>query len=272
MSQLNTHLPEQPSNPNHSVSRRDAIKGTAVAGAALAAGGWLANTNAKADAKADGHAHHEHTRSPGYDPTTGQYVLPPLPYAYDALEPYIDEQTMRLHHSKHHAGYIRGLNGALAKLEKARQDNDFAAIRSLSRSVSFNGGGHHLHTLFWHNMKPNPSGIAPTPTGPLLEKIQADFGSFEAFKNHFVAAASGVEGSGWGILGLDTASQKLLVIQGENQQKLSPWAFVPLLACDVWEHAYYLRYQNRRSEYVKNFFNVINWQDVSERYEHAIKA
>ncbi len=201
----------------------------------------------------------------GYDARKGEYVLPPLAYGYDALEPSIDELTMRTHHGKHHAGYVKGLNGALKKLAEARKSSDFDTIRSLSRAVSFNGGGHTLHTLFWSNLAPAGKGGGGEPTGGLKTMIERDFGSVDAFRAHFSAAAAGVEGSGWGIAGLDTMSNRLVVIQGENQQKLTTWSVMPVLVLDVWEHAYYLKYQNRRGDYVKAFWDVVNWPEVARR-------
>jgi Fe-Mn family superoxide dismutase len=197
------------------------------------------------------------------------YKLPELGYAYDALDPHIDAQTMELHHSKHHASYVAGLNAALEKLESARKNGDFAAVKHLSREVAFHGSGHALHSIFWKNMGPNGGGI---PSGSLAEAINRDFGSFDSFKAQFIAAAGAVEGSGWAILGhhrLDDGSERLMVVQAEKHQNLTVQGITPLLVLDVWEHAYYLRYQNRRPEYVKAFFNIINWSDVAQRYEAA---
>ncbi len=202
---------------------------------------------------------------PGYDADKDEFVLPHLPYDYDALEPHIDEQTMRLHHGAHHATYVRGLNNALDKLAEAREADDFDLVKHYSREVSFNGGGHVLHSIFWHNMAPPNNGGGGEPDGELRELIDKSFGSFEKMKAHFAAAAGAVEGGGWGILGHDAMSGKLLIIQGENQQKLTTWAITPVLALDVWEHAYYLKYQNRRAEYVENWWNVVNWSDVAQR-------
>ena len=226
-------------------------------------------------------AHHDHggahvgaamvgTLAAGYDPQKGEYVLPPLPYDYDALEPHIDAQTMRIHHDRHHQGYVNGLNGTLKKLESARAEGDFAMIRALSRDLSFHGGGHALHTLFWTNMA--PKGHGGEPAGPLLKAIERDFGSVDAMKEHFHAAASSVRGSGWGILGKHLMSGQLVIIQGEDQHKLTPWAFNPLMVVDVWEHAYYLKYQNRRGEYVKNFLDVVNWDEVARRFSWHAEA
>ncbi|MDZ7721594.1 MAG: superoxide dismutase [candidate division KSB1 bacterium] len=197
----------------------------------------------------------------------GEYVLPPLPYDYDALEPVIDEQTMRLHHDKHHAGYVRGLNAALKALEKARQNSDYSLVQHYTGKAAFAGSGHILHAIFWSNMSPEGGG---QPAGELAAKIDSDFGSFETFKQQYIAAASTVEGSGWGVLAFEPLGQKLVVLQAEKHQNLTQWGVVPLLVIDVWEHAYYLNYQNRRSEYVENFFKIINWDNVQKRYKHAV--
>ena len=254
------------------MDRREALGAMGAA----ATTGFFASTAAGMSHGKDGngdarhHAGHEMhggagLMTAGYDPEKGEYILPPLPYAYDALEPHIDEQTMRLHHDKHHAGYVAGLNASLKKLEEARNAGDFDTVRALSRDVSFHGGGHALHTLFWSNMAPKGNGGGGKPEGELAEMIDRDFGSFQKMRDHFVAAASSVRGSGWGILGQHLMSGQLMIIQGEQQHKLTPWAFTPLLVVDVWEHAYYLKYQNRRGEYVENFCEVINWSEVAKR-------
>ena len=196
------------------------------------------------------------------------HQLPPLPYAYDALEPYIDEQTMRLHHDIHHEGYVKGLNNAEAKLADARAAGDFALVKHWSREAAFHGSGHLLHSIFWPNMIA-ASEAKPAPEGALAEAIKRDFGSFEAFKSQFVAASTAVEGSGWGILAYRPDDGALVILTAEKHQNLTQWGVVPLLVLDVWEHAYYLKYQNRRGEYVKNFFNIINWDDVAARFEKA---
>jgi Fe-Mn family superoxide dismutase len=197
------------------------------------------------------------------------HVLPPLPYPYDALEPYIDEQTMRLHHDIHHAGYVKGLNNAEAKLAAARAAGDFSLVKHWSREAAFHGSGHLLHSLFWPNMI-SASEAKPAPEGALAEAIDRDFGSFEAFTAQFIAASTVVEGSGWGILAYRPDDDSLVVLTAEKHQNLTQWGVIPLLVLDVWEHAYYLKYQNRRGEYVKSFFKVINWDDVAARYENAL--
>lgn len=207
----------------------------------------------------------------GFDEAGGKYVLPPLPYAVDALEEAIDAKTMELHHGKHHAAYVTGLNNAVAKLAEAREKNDFGLVQHWSRQVSFNGGGHALHSIFWTNMAPANVRVSE-PTGQLLTVINRDFGTLDAFKTHFSAAAAAVEGGGWGILGLCPVSKKLMVIQGENQQKLTVWGMTPLLVLDVWEHAYYLRYNNRRADYIKAWWSVVNWDDVAQRFAAATSS
>jgi Fe-Mn family superoxide dismutase len=196
------------------------------------------------------------------------HELLPLPYEYDALEPYIDEQTMRLHHDIHHAGYVKGLNNAEQKLAEAREAGDFSLVQHWERQAAFHGSGHLLHSIFWPNMIAASQAKA-APGGTLADAIKRDFGSFEAFKAQFIAASGAVEGSGWGILAYRPADDTLVILTAEKHQNLTQWGVIPLLVLDVWEHAYYLKYQNRRGEYVKNFFNIINWDDVAERYEMA---
>ncbi|MDZ7316875.1 MAG: superoxide dismutase [candidate division KSB1 bacterium] len=232
-------------------SRREFLKSVPLAAAAVSAG-WTLTAGA-AQLPVD---------------EKGEYVLPPLPYPYNALEPAIDEQTMRLHHDIHHLSYVKGLNAALAKLQEARQSGNYELVQFYSGKVAFHGSGHILHTIFWQNMKPNGGG---EPTGSLAKAIERDFGSFAAFKAHFSAAANQVEGGGWGILAYEPLGKRLVILQAEKHQNLTAWGAVPLLALDVWEHAYYLKYQNRRGEYVNNFFSVINWADVAARYEEAVK-
>ena len=194
------------------------------------------------------------------------HELPPLDYPYNALEPNIDAETMRLHHDMHHAAYVKGLNTAEAKLAEAREARDFSLVKHWSRELAFHGAGHFLHCLFWKNMSPNGGG---RPSGKLLQQIEHDFQNDDAFTAQFKAAAVAVEGSGWALLVKNTVTGRLEILTSEKHQDLSQWVVAPLLVLDVWEHAYYLKYQNRRAEYVENFFNVINWKDVEKRYESA---
>lgn len=192
-----------------------------------------------------------------------EHVLPPLPYAYDALEPYIDAATMELHHTKHHGAYVTGLNAAEAALAKARAEGDFALAQHWAKRVAFNGGGHFLHSMFWKVMAPAGKGGGGEPEGTLRDHINRDFGSFGAFKKQFSATAVQVEGGGWGLLHYRPEDDRLIVLQAENQHKLSVWGAWPILGIDVWEHAYYLKYQNRRADYIEAWWNVVNWNQVA---------
>lgn len=201
-----------------------------------------------------------------------QYELPPLPYDYKALEPHIDEQTMRVHHDMHHKAYTDGLNKAIASLAEARDKGDYSNIQQLSRLLAFHAGGYFNHIVFWNNMAPAGKGGGGKPEGKLAADIQRDFGSVEKFQSHFSAAAGAVEGNGWGVLVYHPALKRLLVMTMMNQQDLATIGSEPLLMCDVWEHAYYLRYQNRRPEYIKEWWNVVNWKNVAERYEASLRG
>ncbi|HOC55252.1 MAG TPA: superoxide dismutase [Verrucomicrobiota bacterium] len=207
------------------------------------------------------------------------YELPPLPYAKDALEPYIDAQTMEIHHGKHHAAYVANVNKALAgkpDLERKSVEDlicDLNAVPAEIRgAVRNNGGGHANHSLFWKILGPRAGGA---PSGKLGDDIKAAFGSFEAFKEKFEAAGVGRFGSGWAWLIVNGG--RLEVVSTANQdsplmgKEVAGVEGKPVLACDVWEHAYYLKYQNRRAEYLKAFWNVVNWAEVANYYEAARK-
>jgi len=209
---------------------------------------------------------------PGYDPGTGRYVLPDLPYPAGALEPHIDAETMRLHHGRHHAAYVAGLNRALDKLAGIRRGEvDAGEVKFWSRELSFHGSGHVNHTLFWLMMAP-PRERQPEPGDALAATIRRDFGSLDACLRHFKAAATAVEGNGWGWLVYEPVAQRLLILQGESQQNLMLTGVRPLLGIDVWEHAYYLAYQNRRADYVEAFTNVIEWAFVDRLYAEATRS
>ncbi len=201
----------------------------------------------------------------------GKFNLPDLPYNYDSLEPYIDATTMEIHHTKHHAGYVNNLNNAVAgtELEAKSLEELLANAGMLPVAVRNNGGGHFNHSLFWSIMGKDKGG---NPTGKLGDEINSTFGSFESFKDTFSKAAATRFGSGWAWL--IVVDGKLVVSSSPNQDNpLMDVAAVkgtPVLGLDVWEHAYYLKYQNRRPEYIENFFNVINWDAVAERYENAV--
>lgn len=195
-----------------------------------------------------------------------QYVLPDLPYDYDALEPLYDEQTVRIHHDKHHAKYVKKADQALQELEQARKNNDYSVIQALCNDLAFNGSGHVLHTLFWHSMKPGGGGDMPSELKSALEQ---SFGSAANAKSQFAAASNAVESNGWGILAYEPMSQKLVILQSEKHQNLAIWGVTPLLVCDVWEHAYYLKFQNNRGEWVDNFMELANWEFAAERLAAA---
>ena len=198
-----------------------------------------------------------------------KYVLPELPYAYDAVEPHISAEIMELHHSKHHQNYVNGANAALEKLEAARKDGSIAAVvTALSKDLAFNLGGHTNHSLFWENLGPNGGG---KPTGALAAAIDADFGSFEEFQKHFAAAALGLQGSGWAVLAYDKIGERLVIEQMTDQQGNLSIDLVPLLLLDMWEHAFYLQYKNVKADYVAAVWNVFNWDEVAARYAAAVK-
>ncbi len=192
-----------------------------------------------------------------------EFTLPKLPYAYDALEPFYDKQTLEIHHTKHHAGYVKGLNNAMAKLAAARESGDYSLIKHWEREQAFHGAGHHLHSLFWENMRPGKEDNKAE--GELLTQIEKWFGSWEKFEAQFKAATATVEGSGWGVLAR-CPHGSLHVFAVENHQKVWVQGLSPIMVCDVWEHAYYLKYQNRRKEWIDNFMKIINWDKVAELY------
>lgn len=191
-----------------------------------------------------------------------KHTLPTLPYAYNALEPHYDEATVALHHGKHHQAYVAGLNKAEEELEKARESGSYSLIKHWERELAFHGSGHLMHSLFWTNMSPDGGG---SPDGTLLAQIEKDFGSFEKFKQQFTAAAVAVEGSGWALLLFSNELGGLKIATVEKHQDLLLTGGIPLLTVDVWEHAYYLKYQNRRADWVAAWWNIVNWQDVSSR-------
>lgn len=210
----------------------------------------------------------ESRKSPNRRVPIGEHVLPPLPYSYNALEPYISEEIMKLHHDTHHKSYVDGLNKAEKMLEKARTTNNYDLLKHWEREAAFHGSGHYLHTIFWFIMKPNGGG---TPIGGLLRQIQKDFGSFEQFKEHFTEAAKKVEGVGWAILVWAPRSHRLEILQTEKHQLMTQWDTIPILVLDVWEHAYYLQYKADKDTYIEKWWNVVNWDEVEMRFDEASK-
>jgi Fe-Mn family superoxide dismutase len=230
-------------------------------GGLAAAGGWIGLTAEEVAAQ----------DQPSPDAKPVEYTLPMLRYAYDALEPHIDAQTMTLHHGKHHKAYVDGLNAALMGLEKVRgggSPDDLAKVRDLTDAVAFNGSGHTLHSVFWNSMKKDGGG---EPSGSLAKYFGRDFGGFRGFQTQFSATANKVQGSGWAILAWEPLGRRLVVLGAEKHQNLTMFGCVALLVLDVWEHAYYLKYQNRRADYVAAFWNVIDWDNVAERLSLAGK-
>lgn len=194
------------------------------------------------------------------------YTLPELTYDYAALEPHISARIMELHHSKHHAAYVAGANTALEQMEEARANNSFGAINKLEKDLAFHLGGHINHSIFWTNLSPDST---DKPVGELAAAIEEFFGTFEAFKAHFSAASLGIQGSGWGILSWDPVGSRLIIQQLFDQQANTAQATIPILMLDMWEHAFYLDYQNVKADYVAAFWNIVNWGNVAQRFEAA---
>jgi superoxide dismutase, Fe-Mn family len=192
------------------------------------------------------------------------YTLPDPPYDYGALEPHISGRIMQLHHDKHHAAYVKGANEALDKLAEARQKNDFASIASLDKALAFHVSGHLLHSLFWRNLTPK---AGDRPTGALAEAIDSDFGSFDAFRKEMIAVASSIMGSGWAALVWEPVAGRLVTAQIYDHQSNVTQGGTPLLVLDAWEHAFYLQYENRKTEFFEAVWNVLNWADVAARFE-----
>jgi Fe-Mn family superoxide dismutase len=194
------------------------------------------------------------------------YELPALTYDYSALEPHYSARILELHHDKHHKAYVDGVNTALEKLAGARESGDLSAIVGLEKTLAFNLSGHVLHTLFWKNLSPTGG---DKPEGELSSAIDEFFGGFDAFRSHLSQATSTVQGSGWGALTWEPLGERLFIEQIYDHQGNVGQGGVPLLVIDAWEHAYYLQYENRRADYVTAIWNVLNWSDVSARFDRA---
>ncbi len=197
------------------------------------------------------------------------YVLPDLDYDYGALAPHIAPEIMELHHGKHHATYVKGLNTALGQLAEARSKGELGNVNKLAKDVAFNLGGHVNHSVFWKNMSPEGGG---RPEGELASAIDEFFGGFEPFQKQFNATATGLQGSGWSVLAWDTLGGQMLIHQLFDQQGNLPTSQIPLLQLDMWEHAFYLQYKNVKADYVDAWWNVVNWADVAQRFEKAKAA
>jgi superoxide dismutase, Fe-Mn family len=197
----------------------------------------------------------------------GNFALLPLPYAENFLEPNMDAETTHLHYTFHHGGAVKAANNDMKKIREAMDANNFETVDYWTKKLSFHFSSHVLHTIFWTNLTNKKT----EPKGELLKRIEKSFGSYEKLKGYIAATSKNVDGNGWGILGYQPYSDSLTVLQCENHEKLTQWGVVPLLVIDVWEHAYYLKYKNKRADFVDALFNVINWDNVSQRLEIALK-
>ena len=194
------------------------------------------------------------------------YVLPDLPYDYGDLEPHISAKIMELHHGQHHAAYVKNANGALERLDEARKKQDFTRLAALEKALAFNLSGHVLHSIFWQNLIKKGGG---EPDGSLADAIDHDLGSFQMFKKQMNEVAATIMGSGWAALVWEPIGQRLLITQIYDHQSNLAQAGVPLMVIDAWEHAYYLQYQNRKTEFFEAIWNVWNWRDIARRFAAA---
>ena len=197
---------------------------------------------------------------------TDVYELPDLPYDPAALEPHLNARIVELHHGKHHAAYVAGANKALERLAETRASNDFGLITMLEKDLAFNVSGHVLHSVYWTNLSPDGGGA---PTGDLAAAVDDTFGSLDAFRAQVSAAAKAVQGSGWALASWDPFGARIVVQQVYDHQGNHGQGTIPLLAIDVWEHAYYLQYENRRPDYVDAIWNLIDWSNVASRLTAA---
>ncbi len=212
----------------------------------------------------------QHYESNGFDKLTdanGNFNHLPLPYNKNFLEPYMDEETVYLHHTFHHGGAVKAANNDLQKIRKAMDENNLETTDYWTKKLSYHFSSHVLHTIFWTNLTNKKT----DPGGDLLKRIEKDFGSYDKLKVYLAKTSKDVDGNGWGILGYQPYSDKLTILQCENHEKLTQWGVVPLLVVDVWEHAYYLKYKNKRADFVDTMFQIINWDNVADRLNTATK-
>jgi Fe-Mn family superoxide dismutase len=195
------------------------------------------------------------------------FSLPKLPYDYNALEPYISETQLKLHHDKHHQAYVNGANADFEKLDKARKENAEVDMKALLKDLSFNVGGHLLHSTFWENMAPAGKGGGGQPKGPVADMINKEFGSFDQFKKEFTKTAATTEGSGWAALTVHPCIERPLIMQIEKHNVNIYPTFKILMVLDVWEHAYYVDYKNERPKFIEAFWNVVNWDKVNKNLQ-----
>jgi superoxide dismutase, Fe-Mn family len=197
----------------------------------------------------------------------GNFALQPLPYSETFLEPFMDEETVHLHYTFHHGGAVKAANKDLSMIKKALDENSLDTVDFWTKKLAFHLSSHILHSIFWTNLTNKKS----DPSGELLKRIERDFGSFDRLKTLLAKISKDVDGNGWGILGYQPYTDKLTVLGCENHEKLTQWGVVPLLVIDVWEHSYYLKFRNRRGEFVDNLFQIINWDNAAERLATALK-
>lgn len=197
------------------------------------------------------------------------YALPKLPYGYEELAPYMSEEQLRIHHSRHHQAYVNGSNVLLQRLEKARKEGIDIDLKSTLKELSFNIGGHFLHSIFWKNLAPVGKGGGGKPLGPLDEALREEFGGFERFTREFTQAAVSVEGSGWAALTICPQTRRLLIMQIEKHNLNLYPSYTILMVLDVFEHAYYIDYKNERSKFVEAFWNIVNWDEVNSRLKES---
>ena len=197
----------------------------------------------------------------------GNFLHQPLPYNKNFLEPHMDEETVYLHHTFHHGGAVKAANNDLQKIRKAMDENNLETVDYWTKKLSYHFSSHVLHTIFWTNLTNKKT----EPSGDLLKRIEKDFGSYDKLKMYISKTSKDVDGNGWGILGYQPYSDKLTILQCENHEKLTQWGVIPLLVIDVWEHAYYLKYKNKRNDFVDTMLNIINWDNVADRLNGAMK-
>lgn len=197
----------------------------------------------------------------------GNYIQQALPYAENFLEPYMDAETMHLHYAFHHGGAVKGANKDLMMIKKALDENNLETVDFWTKKLSYHFSSHVLHSIFWTNLTNKKT----TPTGDLLKRIEKNFGSYDRLKALIAETSKNVDGNGWGIIAYQPYSDSLTVMQCENHEKLTQWGCIPLLVIDVWEHAYYLKYKNKRTDFVDALFNIINWDNAAQRLDSALK-
>ena len=197
----------------------------------------------------------------------GNFALQPLPYNENFLEPSMDQETLHLHYTFHHGDAVKAANKDLQMVRKAIDENNVETVDYWTKKLSYHLSSHILHTIFWTNLTNKKN----DPSGTLLKQIEKDFGTYDKLKALISRTSKGVDGNGWGILGYQPYTRKLTVLQCENHEKLTQWGVIPLLVLDVWEHAYYLKYRNKRAEFVDNLFPILNWDNVAERFNTSLK-